>query len=380
MSEVVKEKFSLKDHLFNKKKIDKIANEIHAVYPDFDKKNFIKKVINKFPELELKQRISWIREMLKDYLPDDFRKATTLLLKSLPPANDNSRTDDDFGDFIYAPYADFVAQYGRDKVNLYFSLDALKEMTMRFSAEDAIRYFINAYPIETLEVIQKWTSDEHYHVRRLASEGTRPKLPWAQKISIPVERPISILNELFSDKTRFVTRSVANHMNDISKTKPNLVLKTLKQWRDSEKQDPKEMDYIIKHSLRTLVKEGNHDAMLFLNFSPKTKTVLTDFKIKNQKVKIGESLEFAFTIHSKQNEKLLIDYTIYFWSKTGHNNNKKVFKLKQIDIEKNQPIHITKRHRMIGDMTTRKLHPGKHKLEIQINGKKLESREFELVR
>lgn len=375
----IKKKFLLKDVLFNRQKVDKIAQEIQAVYPKFNKINFIRKTTQKFPNLELKERISWIREVLKEFLPGEYRKAIRILINSLPPECDKNKTDNDFGDFIYAPYADYVAQYGLNKKELPVSLDALKEMTKRFSAEDAIRYFINVHPDETLAKLQSWALDEHYHVRRLASEGTRPKLPWAQKIAIPVERPIPILDNLFSDKTRFVTRSVANHLNDISKTNPELVLTTLKKWRYSEKQHPDEMNYMIRHSLRTLIKAGHPETMLFLNFSPDTKVTLADFKIKNRKVMPGGFVEFEFTLTSKQNEKLLIDYTIYFQNKTGHNNNKKVFKLKQTEIKKNESISISKRHRLIENMTTRKLYPGKHFVEIQVNGKKLLKRDFVLI-
>jgi 3-methyladenine DNA glycosylase AlkC len=242
-------KFSLKDHLFNQLKITKIAHEIHRVYPAFDENQFIQRTVGKFPELELKERISWISDTLKVFLPENYREATTILLESLPPPNDNTKTDNDFGDFIYAPHADFVAKYGCKEEYLSFSLKALKEITTRFSAEDAIRYFINAFPEETLRELQTWSLDPHYHVRRLASEGTRPKLPWAQKINIAVEKALPILDNLFSDTTRFVTRSVANHLNDISKIDPELTLSTLNKWQQSQKQNPKEMEYIIKHSL-----------------------------------------------------------------------------------------------------------------------------------
>ena len=157
------------------------------------------------------------QECLKKYLPADYAEAVNILLKALPEPLNENRTDDDFGDFIYAPYSDFVAHYGCIEANLAFSLAALKEMTKRFSAEDAIRYFINAFPKETLKTLYAWTSDSNYHVRRLCSEGTRPKLPWSQKINIPPEDALPILHALFADKTRYVTRSVANHLNDIAK-------------------------------------------------------------------------------------------------------------------------------------------------------------------
>ena len=157
-----------------------------------------------------------------------------------------------FGDFIYASYSEFVAKNGCVEERLQMSLDALYEITQRFSAEDAIRYFINARPQETLKQLLLWTSASHYHVRRLCSEGTRPKLPWSQKVNIPLTAPLEILSNLFYDTTRFVTRSVANHLNDISKSDAGLVIATLTKWRQSGNQRPQEMDYIVRHALRTL--------------------------------------------------------------------------------------------------------------------------------
>jgi 3-methyladenine DNA glycosylase AlkC len=372
-------KFSLKDHLFNEQKIEKIAKEIGRVYPEFEKVKFKKSTLIKFPQLELKERIAWITENLKNYLPPDFRAATKILLESLPAPNDNSKSDNDFGDFIYAPYADFVAKHGCKTEHLQFALDALKEITTRFSAEDAIRYFINAFPDKTMNELQKWSLDSHYHVRRLASEGTRPKLPWSQKITIPIERPLTILNNLFADKTRFVTRSVANHLNDISKSNPELAIETLDKWQKSNQQDPKEMEYIINHSLRTLVKKGEKKAIEFLNFSSKPKVTISAFKINKNPIAIGEAVEFEFALTPKKDERLIIDYVLYFSNKEGKTNNKKVFKIKQIEVKRNQKVVISKKHRLIGDMTTRKIHPGKHVIEIQVNGQKMAKKDFELV-
>lgn len=374
------EKFSLKDHLFNKLKVEKLALEIKKVDPEFKTKDFIEQVVNKFPELELKQRISWMSEKLRDFLPKDYRKAISIILKALPAPLDETKTDDDFGDFIYAPYLDFVAKYGCTKKDVLFSLKAIRELTMRFSAEDAIRTFINTFPNETFEQLEKWVNDSHYHIRRLVSEGTRAKLPWSQKLNTPVEKPVYLLSKLFLDKTRYVTRSVANHMNDISKFNPELVLKTLDEWQKSEKQNPTEMEYIIKHSLRTLVKTGNKQAIEFLKFSADPQVSVSPIRLTNEQVKINTDLEFTTTITSQKKERLLIDYVIYFQSKSGTLTNSKVFKLKQCEIEKDNCLVVTKKHKLRGNMTTRTIYPGKHLIEIQINGKKMQKKEFTVVK
>lgn len=372
-------KFSLKDQLFNLEKVTKIANEIQSVYPDFAKNDFIQSVVDTFPELELKQRITWITQSLRAYLPNDFQAAAAILLRALPPINDPSKTDNDFGDFIYAPYAEFVAKYGCTSDNLQFSLAALKEITQRFSAEDAIRYFINAFPDETMAALLQWSTDPHYHVRRLASEGTRPKLPWSQKITIPIEYSLPILNNLFSDTTRYVTRSVANHLNDISKSNPDLVLQTLEVWQSSGKQMQKEMEYIVSHSLRTLIKNGYPPAFTFLNFSNNAAVIFSNLKIEQTQIKMGDSLDFAFSLRAVEDENILIDYVISFQNKRQEMKSKKVFKLKKSTLKKDQTVTLKKTHPLREQMTTRTIYPGEHKLEIQINGVVVGAATFEVL-
>ena len=334
-------------------------------------------VVAKFPALELKARITWIAQRLGHYLPDDYEQAVRIMLRSLPPPNNPDLSDDDFGDFIYAPYGEYVARNGCTEKYMQFSLNALHEISQRFSAEDAIRYFINAFPKETLNTILMWSKDSHYHVRRLASEGTRPKLPWSQKINIPITAPLPILDNLFFDQTRFVTRSVANHINDISKTDPDLAVLTLAKWKKSNKQDPEEMDYIIRHSLRTLVKQGNPKAMRMLGFSHQPQVSVSKFLVPKE-VKMNTSLEFSFTITSHKDANVIIDYILYFQNKKGKLNSKKIFKLVKLALAKNEPVPVSKRHMLRERMTTRTLYPGKHEIEIQVNGQKLSKKAFVL--
>lgn len=361
-------KFLLKDQLFNRQKVTQIAEEIHRVYPAFTQQEFVSAVMVRFPELELKARIAWIAACLKQHLPPDYQSAVTILVQALPAPNNPELADDDFGDFIYAPYTDFVAKNGCTAAHLEFSLRALYEMTMRFSAEDAIRYFINAFPQETLQQLLHWSTDAHYHVRRLCSEGTRPKLPWAQKINIPITAPLPILDNLFADKTRFVTRSVANHLNDLAKIEPALAIDTLTRWRASGQQQPGEMAYITRHALRTLVKQGHPDAFALLGFSAADQVSLTNFSVPPQ-VKMNTELAFSFTVEAEAETDVIIDYILHFQSKLGKLSSKKVFKLTKLTLAENKPVVIAKQHRLRQQMTTRTLYPGEHAIEIQINGK-----------
>lgn len=374
----MKKSFSLKDHLFNPKKIGKLADSIAYVYSDFEQEAFEKSVLEKFPELELKQRIVWISNNLTRYLPEDFREAVTILLDSLPPENDPEKTDNDFGDFIFSSYAEFVVQNGLDQKNVLFSLGALKEMTKRFSVEDAIRSLINAFPEETMVALEEWSKDSHYHVRRLVSEGTRPKLPWSQKITLDYTQGIQLLDMLFKDNTRFVTRSVSNHLNDISKFDSEMVLKYLKKWKASNDQKESEMTYIINHSLRTLVKKGDAQTMEFLGFSSSPNIQVLNLSIKSEYIRIGDPLLFSFKIVANEDEDVIIDYVMHFQKKTS-GLGKKVYKIKKLCLHRDQQEIINKKHPLRKNMSTRTLYEGEHALEIQVNGRVFAKKKFFLV-
>jgi len=372
------EKFSLKDELFNPQKVHKIASEIKEVYDLFKQDKFEKEVIEKFDELELKERISHISVMFKKYLPSDYVEATNILLESLPLELDPKKTDDDFGEFIYASYSDFVVTFGCNEKHLEFSLQALREMTKRFTIEYAIRDFINQFPTESFEMLKACSLSENYHERRLASEGCRPKLPWGKKLSISHTKPMSLLDTLYKDKTRFVTRSVANHLNDIAKIDASLVIEKLKEWKVSKKQDEKEMQFILSHSLRTLLKNGNVEALALLGYNPNPAIEIKNFKTESLKVKVGESLEFSFEIESKKNESLMVDYVLYFQTKAGK-LNPKVHKIKKLNLKSSEIRTISKKHPFKANMTTRKLYAGEHKLVLQINGQIHNEITFELL-
>ncbi|MFM2392737.1 MAG: hypothetical protein RLZZ546_719 [Bacteroidota bacterium] len=360
------EKFSLKDHLFNPVKIDQLASEIKKVYPEFKDKQFKNEVLSPFQNLELKQRINHIASCLHKYLPKDFNQAIEIIIAALPKQLDESKQDGDFGEFIYAPYGEYISEYGCTKDHLKKSLNALKEITKRFSVEFAIRPFINHFTEHTLAEINKWCDDQNYHVRRLCSEGTRSKLPWAMKVNITHIHTLPLLNKLFMDNTRYVTRSVANHLNDISKTHPQIVLQTLQNWQKSKKQNEVEMQYIIKHALRTLIKEGNAAALAMVGIGDSKNIKLT--KLNYPKiVKMGATLEFSFEIESSKDNPAIVDYIISFQNKIGQLKNRKVFKLKTFEMIKNKKILLTKRH-PLREMTTRQLYPGPHKVQIQVNG------------
>ena len=364
----MKEKALLKDTLFSASKVHKIATEIKTVFEEFEQEMFEEAVHSRFGEMELKERIYHIRDMLSVYLPDNFEQAVKILLASLPRELDSSKTDDDFGDFIYAPYGEFVAYHGCCVEHVDFSLGALREITKRFSVEYAIRDFVNVFPDETLKMLEVCAHSLHYHERRLASEGLRPKLPWGKKITLEYTNALGLLEVLFADKTRFVTRSVANHLNDLSKIDPTLVIETLKRWKASGKQNPKEMDYILRHALRTLVKKGDKDALALLGYKSQGSFEVSEFGFHNDTVCVGESLGFSVRIEAKEALALMVDYIVHYQTKLG-TPSPKVHKLKKVILKKDEVLTLHKKHLFKANMTTRTLYNGEHKVELQINGK-----------
>lgn len=371
-----KEKYSLKDHLFNRPKVVALATRIKKAYPSFNSSQFVSKVLKDFNQLELKQRIERITVCLEFFFPDDYSKCLAIILKSLPPACDATKTDNDYGDFIFEPFNLFIARNGCTKERLKKSLAALEQTTQRFSAEFALRFFISRFEKETLLVVKRWSKHRHYHVRRLASEGIRPNLPWGGKIKLAPKTIITVLDNLYLDKTRYVTRSVANNLNDISKVDSALVISTLKRWRNEGKQEPAELAYIEKHALRTLIKLGNENALSFLGFKNKNNWKIKKISIPT-KVKIGEKFTFTCEVQLLDAGSYLIDYIFQYAAKNG-NLRPKVFKVKKISISKSELITIQKNHHL-KKMTTRKLFAGTHAIEIQINGKKSKKYEFKVL-
>ena len=368
----------LKDRLFNLANVTQLADDLQRVYPPFDTHSFIEQVMAPFPTLELKARIGWITTCLYTHLPPAYPEAVGIILRALPPPINPLGSDNDFGDFIYAPYAMYVARYGCSRQYLALSLDALKAITTRCSAEDAIRYLINGFPNETLAVLHTWTQDPHYHVRRLCSEGTRPRLPWAINIHVPPTEPLPILTALFADRTRFVTRSVANHLNDLSTRDPERVTSLLVDWAASGQQTPHEMGYITRHALRTLVKQGHAGALRVLGIDPDAKVRVVEFRVSTV-VRLDTHLEVEVTLIAEEEVRVVVDYLIHFQNREGKLTRKKIFKLKQLRMVSGERVTLYKRHLFRRGMTVRPLYVGGHRIEIQMNGKRVGEQAFEVV-
>lgn len=369
--------FSLKDHLFNADRVRFLARQFSTAVPSFDEAGFTRAVMQRLRELELKQRIVLIAEALVQFLAADFPVAAQQIVAALPPELDPTKSDDDFGDFIIAPLGEFVARRGMAVEHVPVSLKTLREITKRFSMEDALRAFINSHPEKTLRELTRWSTDRNYHVRRLVSESTRPRLPWSGRLSIDYCVPIPLLDQLHADPTRYVTRSVANHLNDIAKVDAALVLATLKRWREQGRQRPEELDWMCRHSLRTLIKQGHAETMEFLGLRTNAQVTVSPIKLSQKSIAAGDVLEFTVAVAAHRDESLVIDYVIHFVKANG-SLSPKVFKAKRLELKRGESVTIHKCHPLKTNATTYRLFPGTHRLTIQVNGVTSTSTSFEI--
>lgn len=373
---MAQERYSLKDALFNAEKVSYLAGLFEAAWPAFDRAGFERDVMAEMLSLELKARMTLIARVLAEYLPDNFEQAASIVVDALPEPLDPDKTDDDFGDFIFGPLGEFVAAQGLDHFDV--SMGTLKETTKRFSMEYAIRPFLNAHPARTLAVLAQWAQDENYHVRRLVSEGTRPKLPWGVKIDLGVGDAVPLLDMLYADKTRYVTRSVANHLNDIAKGDADLVVGTLARWAKEGRQDAKELDWVTRHALRSLVKQGHGGAMAALGYQENPPIEVGAMRLDASTVAIGEAVTFEVEIRATADTNLLVDYALGLVKADGKRKSK-VFKLKQVSMKGGDTLVLRKTHRFKGDATTFRLYPGRSRFALQINGSTHQTVEFDLT-
>jgi len=376
MSIKAKPSFSLKDQLFNKKSVALLADNIYATAANFDRKLFQKQVLARFPKLELKERIDWLVTTLETHLPQHFPDAVAVLEAALPEPLDPDLTDDDFGKYIWLVPGEYVAKHGCNSEHLTTSLNFLRESTKRSSAESAIRPFLQQFPDETMVFINKCSVDDNYHVRRLASEGIRPLLPWAARVTLPLTQIIKVLDTLHADSTRYVTRSVANTLNDISKQDAQLVVRTLKRWQKVKRQNTSELQYMIRHALRTLTKQGHPDALKLLGFTATPTVEIADI-VATKVVRVGEKYEFQCTVRSMADQKLLISLCIHFLKANGSYSSK-VFAIKNLHMHNGESIEVNK-HQPFKPITTRTLYPGLHKAELLVNGAVVATNTFNFV-
>lgn len=270
----------------------------------------------------------------------------------------------------------YVEQYGLDDYDT--SVRAIEKITQFTSCEFSVRPFTVRYPEKMMAQMLVWSKHKHWGVRRLASEGCRPRLPWAMALPSLKENPepiIPILENLKNDPARFVRLSVANNLNDIAKDNPETVINLVKRWQG----ESQEVNWVIKHGCRTLLKQGNSEVMELFGFGSTGKNIyIEDFQISTPEVKVGNSLEFSFKLlnNNDNRTKIRLEYGVYYQKANG-TLAKKVHKISEKEYAKNSVTNITKKH-SFKVVTTCKLHLGLHQVAVIINGNEFGKYDFEL--
>lgn len=358
----IKDNPSAFKHWINAELLKKIAAAIKSAHPEFDTHQFLS-IEAELKNLELKPRVRHVSKTLYELLPKDYPKTLSLLLKSVEKSNLNG--------FDLWPYTEFVQTYGIEHFEP--SMNALYVLTQKFTAEFAVRPFLIRYQSQALKKLDSWAKDPNHHVRRWVSEGTRTRLPWGEKLPAFIKDPkptLKLINQLKYDNELSVRKSVANHLNDIAKDNPQAVIETLHQWEQScPKVHQDKIAWIKRHSLRSLIKKGNPQALKLMGVNANTAIHVQSLKINQKQFKLGQNLEFSFCIQSKspKKQKLIIDYIVHH-VKSNQTTSPKVFKLKTIELDGKQKMIVSKKH-SLKPVTTRKYYSGKHAIEIQINGK-----------
>ncbi len=367
--------FSLKDQLFNAGSLGDLADELAAGIPGFERDAFHRKALSGIAERSLMECLDWFADCAEPYLAPDFPTMADQLEAAMPQRLDPSLSDDDFGRFIHAVPGILAVRHGLEE-HRERALDLLYAATQRFSMEFYIRAFLNRWPEETLARLANWAGDENYHVRRLVSEGMRPKLPWARKVDLNLDQTLPLLDRLQADETRFVTRSVANHLNDVAKTDPDAVLERLAAWEAEGSQNPKERAWMRRHALRTLIKDGHPGAMEMLGYRGDV-ALDVSVTVVAPAVQLGDALTFEVTL-TGESCPVLVDYRIRFARPSGR-SAEKVFKLKVGQVTADKPLVLKKVHKLKANATTFELHKGAHGLVVQVNGADRAEAAFEIV-
>lgn len=345
----------LKDILFPREKVEYFGKILKEEYPPFDSESFVTLVCDAdWPARELKEKMRHTTLCLHEFLPENLSEAVRIL-KALVPK---------IAGFEAIVLPDYVEVYGIDSPEI--SVPALGILTKCGSSEFGIRPFLNKDLKGTMKYMLEWADDEDFKVRRFASEGCRPRLPWASGVPALKKDPsliLPILEILKNDPEEFVRKSVANNLNDISKDHPELVLDICERWQGNSKNT----DWIIKQACRTLLKQGNKRAMLLFGFANPKQMHIENLQFSNLPPKIGDEISFSFDLNleTKKKQKVRLEYIVHFVKSNGK-TSPKVFQMKEVELAPG--IYPVQKKHTFANMSTRKHFAGKHKFQIVVNG------------
>lgn len=351
-------------NFFNADVIRSIGKQLAVGMPTLDVAQFTKRCLTGLDELELLDRGRHIGEVMYHFLPSSFPEAALVLTSGLE-APSRADVSNGMAPFRYLPHMHYIAKYGVD--HLEESLDAQYHLTQRFTAEFTIRVFLERYPEQTYARLQQWANDASPHVRRLVSEGTRPRLPWAPRLKDYQRDPtpvIALLEQLKDDAERYVQRSVANNLNDISKDHPDVAVDVCSAWLKSPTPSRR---WIVQHALRGLVKQGHPRALTLLGVGEQPRVTLHATRLP-ETARIGERAPFHCELSSTHTaaQTLQVDYRVHFVKANGKTQGK-VFKLRRVELPPRGKVAL-KSNISFQVHTTRKPYAGPHAIELLVNG------------
>ncbi len=354
--------------------IAEMADHLSKTWPDFPRSAFVTDAASGLEKLELKERANLIAAALKRHLPDDYVQAAAVLQASLRRKTHDGDKPGISGWAILAINS-FIGVAGRNHFDASMAL--MEKITALFSAEFAIRFFLLDDQERSMARMRQWSRSDDFHLRRLASEGCRPRLPWAMQLPALMQDPgpiLPILTVLRDDPEAYVRRSVANNLNDIAKDHPDLVAEIAMDWMKGASDSRKRL---IRHACRTLLKQGHPGALEVFGYTAPERLSAT-LALNTETLTLGESLFFELDLASdaSTDQNLMIDYAVHHIKANG-TRAPKVFKWKSLALQSGGQTRITKKH-AIRPITTRRYYPGLHQVEVIVNGTPVATADFTL--
>lgn len=344
--------------IFNEAYYKQLSIVLKSVYPGFNSKEFTKTVVKDLAERSLNERLRNTSLVLRDFLPKQLDQSIGIFHAAAPKLPTG---------YSALVFPDYIGLYGLPHFEK--SMQSLKYLTTFGSAEFAVREFLKHDFAKALGIMEKWTSEKDPHVRRLASEGTRPRLPWSFKLDAVIEKPertTKLLKQLNADSSLYVRKSVANHLNDISKDHPDYMIQLVSKWNLENQHTA----WIVKHASRTLIKKGDSKILSLFQFEAAPKVRCENLQLSHSNLKLGDVLQFSFDLVSekKKEQRLVIDYKVHYAKQKG--STAKVFKLKEVVLPAGKIMRIEKRQ-LFQDFSTRTHYAGEHAIELLANGKSI---------
>lgn len=343
--------------------VTRLASEIHAVHDTFDVAAFERDALHGFDAMELLERGRHLGAVLQQHLPQDFGEAVDVLLASV---GDGRAHVGGMSSFHYLPHTEFVRQFGVP--HFAHAMRALHALTQVFTGEFAVRPLLEQHQDATLARLHEWTRDPNEHVRRLVSEGSRPRLPWAprlrafQRDPAPVLRLLEILRD---DASLYVRRSVANNLNDIGKDHPALLVETTARWTTDATEERR---WVIRHALRGLVRRGDTDALAVLGFADAVRIDVVGSEIVPADPVVGGKVVITVLLRNatETQQRAVVDLRVHFVKANG-SSAAKVFKLAAVELDAGSSVSLRKTI-TLAQLTTRRHYPGQHRVDLQMNG------------